>query len=47
MRRRFLNFKEYVTSIGFSASIEGSDKFQLNYHEAIHLGFMINIKKFI
>ncbi|RYJ51305.1 DinB family protein [Flavobacterium petrolei] len=44
---KFLNFKEYVTSIGFHlSSIEEAISFN-NYHEAIHLGFMINIKKFI
>lgn len=44
---RFQNFKEYVTSIGFHLdSIEEAISFN-NYHEAIHLGFMINIQKFI
>lgn len=44
---RFQNFNEYVTSIGFHlASIEEAISFN-NYHEAIHLGFMINIQKFI
>ena len=43
---RFLNFKEYVTSIGFHlSSIEEAISFN-NYHETIHLGFMINMKKF-
>lgn len=44
---KFISFTENETHIGFHlASFEEAINFN-NYHEAIHLGFMMNIRKFI
>lgn len=44
---KFISFKEYSTSTGFNlTSAKEAMEFN-NYHEALHLGFMMNIKKFI
>ncbi len=44
---KFQNFTPYATHIGFHLdNFEEAAKFN-NYHEGIHLGFMLNIKKFI
>lgn len=44
---KFQNYQEYTTSTGFNlSSIEDAIQFN-NYHEALHLGFMMNIRKFI
>lgn len=44
---KFVTYNEYTTSTGFHlASSEEAIEFN-NYHEAIHLGFMMNIRKFI
>jgi hypothetical protein len=44
---KFTNYKEFTTSTGFHlASIEDALHFN-NYHEALHLGFIMNIRKFI
>jgi len=43
----FVTFKERVTGTGFHlASLKDAFEFN-NYHEALHLGFMMNIQKFI
>ena len=44
---KFKNYTEYTTGTGFHlASTEEAIQFN-NYHEALHLGFMMNIRKFI
>ena len=44
---KFINYIEYTTSTGFHlASAKEAQEFN-NYHEALHLGFMMNIRKFI
>jgi hypothetical protein len=44
---RFISYKEFTTLTGFHlASTEEAIAFN-NYHEAMHLGFMMNIRKFI
>lgn len=44
---KFVAFNEYTTGTGFHlANIKDALEFN-NYHEAMHLGFMINIRKFI
>ena len=44
---KFTTYTEYTTSTGFHlASTKEAIEFN-NYHEAIHLGFMMNIRKFI
>ena len=44
---RFQNYTEYTTGTGFHlASTQEAIEFN-NYHEALHLGFMMNIRKFI
>lgn len=44
---KFVSFNEYETHIGFHlATFEEAISFN-NYHEGIHLGFMMNIRKFI
>lgn len=44
---KFSSYKEFTTSTGFKlSSTEEAIQFN-NYHEALHLGFMINIRKFI
>lgn len=43
----FKNYKEYTTSTGFHlASAKDAIVFN-NYHEGMHLGFMLKIKKFL
>lgn len=43
----FTTYNEYTTSTGFHlASVKEAIEFN-NYHEGIHLGYMMNIKKFI
>jgi hypothetical protein len=43
----FKNYQEYTTSIGLTiASIEDAFSFN-NYHEALHTGVMMSIRKFI
>ena len=44
---KFVTYTEYTTSTGFHlASIKEAIEFN-NYHEGLHLGFMMNIRKFI
>lgn len=44
---KFSSYKEFTTSTGFKlSSTEEAIQFN-NYHEALHLGFMVNIRKFI
>ncbi len=44
---KFKSYQEYNTSTGFNLkSTEEALEFN-NYHEALHLGFMMNIRKFI
>lgn len=44
---KFTDFKEMTTGTGFHlANIHDALEFN-NYHEAMHLGFMINIRKFV
>ncbi len=44
---RFISYNEYTTGTGFHlASTKEAIEFN-NYHEALHLGFMMNIRKFI
>ena len=44
---KFQNYTEYTTGTGFHlASTQEAIEFN-NYHEALHLGFMMNIRKFI
>lgn len=44
---KFQNFNEYQTQTGFHlASLKDSMEFN-NYHEGLHLGFMMNIRKFL
>ncbi len=44
---KFTTYNEYTTSIGFHlASANEAMEFN-NYHEALHLGFMMNIRKFV
>ncbi len=44
---KFTTYNEYTTGTGFHlASTKEAIEFN-NYHEAIHLGFMMNIRKFI
>lgn len=43
----FTTYTEYTTSVGFHlSSSEEAIEFN-NYHEGIHLGFILNIRKFI
>jgi hypothetical protein len=45
--RKFTGYNEYTTGTGFHlASTQEAIEFN-NYHEALHLGFMMNIRKFI
>lgn len=44
---KFITYNEYTTGTGFHlASTKEAIEFN-NYHEGIHLGFMMNIRKFI
>ncbi|MEC4004276.1 DinB family protein [Flavobacterium sp. SUN052] len=44
---KFVTYNEYTTGTGFHlASTKDAMEFN-NYHEGIHLGFMMNIRKFI
>lgn len=44
---KFTGYNEYTTGTGFHlASTKEAIEFN-NYHEALHLGFMMNIRKFI
>ena len=44
---KFVAFTTYETHIGFHlATFEEAINFN-NYHEGIHLGFMMNIRKFV
>ncbi len=44
---KFISYNEYTTSTGFNlTSTKEAMEFN-NYHEAIHLGFIMNIRKFI
>lgn len=44
---KFVDYNEYTTSTGFHlTSTEEAIEFN-NFHEALHLGFMMNIRKFI
>ena len=44
---KFTSYNEYTTGTGFYlANIKDALEFN-NFHEAIHLGFMMNIRKFI
>ena len=44
---KFVSYNEYTTGTGFHlASTMEAMNFN-NYHEALHMGFMMNIRKFI
>jgi len=44
---KFITYNEFTTSTGFHlASTKDAIEFN-NYHEGLHLGFMMNIRKFI
>lgn len=43
----FTNYNEYTTAIGFNLSSAAEAMEFNNYHEAIHLGIMMQIRKFI
>lgn len=44
---KFVTYEEYTTGTGFHlASTKEAIEFN-NYHEALHFGFMMNIRKFI
>jgi hypothetical protein len=44
---KFTSYNEYTTGTGFHlANLKDAMEFN-NYHEGIHLGFMMNIRKFI
>ena len=44
---KFVSYKELTTSTGFNiASIKDAIEFN-NYHEGLHLGMMMNIRKFV
>jgi hypothetical protein len=44
---KFVTYNEYTTGTGFHlANIKDAMEFN-NYHEALHMGFMMNIRKFI
>ncbi len=45
--QKFVTFKERMTGTGFYlASLQEAFDFN-NYHEGLHLGFMMNIRKFV
>ncbi len=44
---KFVSYNEYTTGTGFHlANIKDAMEFN-NYHEALHMGFMMNIRKFV
>lgn len=44
---KFVSYNEYTTGTGFHlANLKDAVEFN-NYHEALHMGFMMNIRKFI
>ncbi|MBP8157242.1 MAG: DinB family protein [Flavobacterium sp.] len=44
---KFITYNEYTTGTGFHlANLKDAIEFN-NYHEALHMGFMMNIRKFI
>ena len=44
---KFITYNEFTTSTGFHlASTKEAMEFN-NYHEGVHLGFMMNIRKFV
>ncbi|MBP6557632.1 MAG: DinB family protein [Flavobacterium sp.] len=44
---KFITYNEYTTGTGFYlANLKDAIEFN-NYHEALHMGFMMNIRKFI
>jgi hypothetical protein len=44
---KFTTYNEYTTGTGFHlANIKDAMEFN-NYHEALHMGFMMNIRKFV
>jgi hypothetical protein len=44
---KFVTYNEYTTGTGFHlANIKDAMEFN-NYHEGLHLGFMMNIRKFL
>lgn len=44
---KFITYNEFTTSTGFHlASTKDAIEFN-NYHEGLHLGFMMNIRKFV
>ncbi|MES2410128.1 MAG: DinB family protein [Bacteroidota bacterium] len=44
---KFVTYTEYTTSTGFNLATAMEAMNFNNYHEALHLGFMMNIRKFI
>jgi DinB superfamily len=44
---KFTTYTEYTTSTGFNLNSTKEALEFNNYHEALHLGFMMNIRKFI
>lgn len=44
---KFVSYKEYTTATGFHlASIEDAIEFN-NFHEGLHLGYMMSMRKFV
>jgi len=44
---KFVTYNEYTTGTGFHlANLKDAMEFN-NYHEALHMGFMMNIRKFV
>lgn len=44
---KFVNYNEYTTGTGYHlANLQDAFEFN-NYHEGLHFGFMMNIRKFI
>lgn len=44
---KFVSYNEFTTSTGFQLSTSIHAISFNNYHEALHLGFMMNIRKFV